>query len=177
MIQQSNRAHSIRSRISNLGAPYDCLINVFCNLFERKGNSIDDNDLTDIIEDNGHGPISKGMIFLELVSSARRRHNKAVIDNLELPPCAPVDLMFNKNLDDPRKAEIIMQCFGATSLGRIMKENEKNSYEIFTAAMADIYDRVADGYFYRRNHRVVIPYLKTCARKCRRHLHEAKKVL
>lgn len=177
MIQQFNKGHSKKNRIPNLGAPYNCLINVFCNLFDRKNKDTYDHNLIEIAEDSGCGPVSKGMIFLELVSSARRRRNWAVIDNLELPPSAPVDLMFNKALGDVEKAEIIMQCLGVTPLGTIMEEIDDTSHEIFIAAMTDIYDRVADGYFYRRNHRVLIPYLKTCARKSLKHLHKTKKVL
>lgn len=148
--------------------PYNCLLNVFGGLFESKKKYSTVDNINKIIEDNGNGPVSKGMIFLELISSCVRRENTGCIENLDFPKDAPIiDFLEPESIDENKKADAIIQSLGIESVVDAMRNIDIDKHFILVSAMRDVYDRVSEGTFYRRSHRVLLPYLKNCAKLCK----------
>lgn len=165
--EQPQNANNIKN-YDTFKKSYNCLLNVFCGLFENKEKTTISENLDEILLDCGSGPVSKGMIFLEIVSSCLRRGNIDSITSLKLPEDAPI-LVFAQpdKYESIDKQQAIIKSLGISGLAEIMKQTDGERYSIFIKAISDIYDRVAEGIFYRKNHRVLLPYLQNCTKKCK----------
>jgi len=156
--------------------PYNCLLNVFCGLFEKRNKTSRLDDLKILTKDTGGGPISKGMIFLELVSSTIRRNNTDTIKEFDLPQDAPViPFVDSSSIKQEEKTYAVIQSLGLESLCKELKELDDTKYTIFIKYMTSIYNKVHEGSFYRKNYRVLLPYIKNCANFCLRERYRRKR--
>lgn len=131
----------------------------YLDITKDKSNS---STLDDILSDNGIGNVSRGLVLLELVSSAKRRKNDFMLRCLNVPACVKLDLV-NKPLteiSEQEKFQFIAKVLKCNKLADLLKYYNNDKYLLFERLFIDLFDKVHTGAFFRKEYRYLIPYLK-----------------
>jgi hypothetical protein len=109
--------------------------------------------------------ISKGMIFLELLTEVYKTNNNNILME-HLRKIVPHQLIdkFEKANTEEEKANFVLQCLSCKTFDKQLKrslcKNKKaRKYAIFKKLMVNIYDEVLDGTFERKKYWDLIPYI------------------
>ena len=137
-------------------------------------------DANVIVNDTGTGPISRGMIFLELVSSAKRRDNMRVLECLDAPAAIHASIMFDTPLNKITEDQKV--CFIATSLKchelvKRMRNECPEKYEYIKNALIYLFNETYSGNFRREKYeRCFIPYMKKTVQKMQKNFTKQETV-
>lgn len=115
-----------------------------------------------ILKDNGTGYISKGMVVLELISSAKQLNNDFMIKCLDIPSSVNISKVLEPldNISDEEKVEFISEIIKCEKVLEKLKFTNMQKHDLLRSLMINMFDKIHTGSFSRKKYKYFLPYIK-----------------
>jgi len=140
------------------------LVNDFGPSFVVEPEQQIDLSYADLQKDYGGGRVSRGLIFLELVSLSKKGKNlNSVLLFDRIPQYASVKALdFAKTTDD--KIRFVSESLGIGNLVSELSIYKKDLHENTKTRLVEVFDQVNSGTFLRKNNEDVLSFLRKSVR-------------